>query len=150
IAGAHASGFHLVLVFFRTMLLTAVFIAASAFVVYPFSKRLFRWLDNHSRSGNADVAAIVALAFLLSATTEKIGVHAVFGAFVCGCILRQVPSVREQAVHKLEAVALSVFAPVFFGMVGLKTDVRTLGSPRMLLIVLGVATAGKLIGCTIG
>jgi nucleotide-binding universal stress UspA family protein len=39
---------------------------------------------------------------------------------------------------------------VFFGMVGLKVDLKTLGSPRMLLIVLGVATAGKLIGCTWG
>jgi Kef-type K+ transport system membrane component KefB/nucleotide-binding universal stress UspA family protein len=150
IAGAHASGLHLALVFARTVLLTALFLASCAFVVLPFARRLFRWLDNHARSGNADVAAIVALAFLLSAVTEKIGVHAVFGAFVCGCILRQVSSVREHAVHKLEAVALSVFAPVFFGMVGLKVDLKTLGSPRMLLIVLGVATAGKLVGCTIG
>lgn len=150
IAGAKASGFQLALVFGRTVLLTALFLAGCAFIVYPFARRLFRWIDDHARSGNADVAAIVALSFLLSAITEKIGVHAVFGAFVCGCILRQVPSVREHAVHKLEAVALSVFAPVFFGMVGLKVDLKTLGSPRMLLIVLGVATGGKLIGCTIG
>jgi Kef-type K+ transport system membrane component KefB/nucleotide-binding universal stress UspA family protein len=150
IASAQSSGFMLVLAFLKTLALTLVFLAACAFVFYPFSRKLFRLLDDKARTANADLVAIVGLAFVLSAVTEKIGVHAVFGAFVCGCMLRQVPAIRPATLHRLEAVALSIFAPVFFGMVGLKVDLRTLGSSRMFLIVFAVATAGKLIGCTWG
>jgi Kef-type K+ transport system membrane component KefB/nucleotide-binding universal stress UspA family protein len=150
IATAKSSGAMLLFAFVRTLGLTIVFLAACAFVLYPFARRLFAVIDDRARTQNADLAAIVCFAFVLSALTEKIGVHAVFGAFVCGCVLRQVPSIRPATLHRLESVALSIFAPVFFGMVGLKVDLRTLGSPRMFLIVLGVATAGKLIGCTWG
>jgi Kef-type K+ transport system membrane component KefB/nucleotide-binding universal stress UspA family protein len=150
IAGAKSSGFMLALDFLKTLSLTGVFLAVCAFVLYPFARWLFHTIDDRSRTPNADLAAIVAFAFVLSAVTEKIGVHAVFGAFVAGCILRQVPGIRQATLHKIESVALSIFAPVFFGMVGLKVDLHTLGSPRMLLIVFGVATAGKLIGCVWG
>jgi len=147
VAGGHGSP---ILGFVKTLALTAVFLASCAFVIYPLTRRLFRLLDDHARTQNADLAVIVGLAFVMSALTEKIGVHAVFGAFVCGCLLRQVPGIKPATLHRLESVALSVFAPVFFGLVGLKVDLRTLGSAKMFLIVLGVATGGKLIGCTWG
>ncbi len=147
IAGAHEAP---LLQFASTLVLTAAFLAASFLVFYPGARWLLRWVDQKARSPNADLAIIVSFAFLLAAITEAIHIHAVFGAFVAGCILRQVPSVRPATLHRLEAVAVSIFAPVFFGLVGLKVDLRSLGSPKELLIVLAVATAGKLIGCTWG
>jgi Kef-type K+ transport system membrane component KefB/nucleotide-binding universal stress UspA family protein len=147
VAGAHASP---ILRFVQTLALTGVFLAACAFVLYPFTRWLFRMLDDHARTHNADLAAIVGISFVMSAVTEHIGVHAVFGAFVAGCLLRQVPGIKPATLHRLESVALSVFAPVFFGLVGLKVDLRTLGSAKMFLIVMAVATGGKLIGCTWG
>jgi Kef-type K+ transport system membrane component KefB/nucleotide-binding universal stress UspA family protein len=147
IAGAHAAP---LFQFASTVVLTAAFLAASVLVFYPVARRTLRWIDERARSAYADLAFVVAFAFLLAAITEAIHIHAVFGAFVAGCILRQVPSLRPATLHRLEAVAVSVFAPVFFGLVGLKVDLRTLSSPKELLIVLGVATAGKLIGCTWG
>jgi Kef-type K+ transport system membrane component KefB len=147
IAGATESP---VLHFASTLMLTAVFLAACYLVFWPFARWILRWVDQKARSSDADLAVIVMFAFLLAAITEAIHIHAVFGAFVAGCILRQVPSLRPATLHRLEAVSLSVFAPVFFGLVGLKVDLRTLASPKELLIVVGVATVGKLIGCTWG
>jgi Kef-type K+ transport system membrane component KefB/nucleotide-binding universal stress UspA family protein len=147
LAGAHQAP---LLQFVSTLILTGAFLAASFLVFHPLARWSLRWIDQKARSANTDLAFIVAFAFLLAAITEAIHIHAVFGAFVAGCILRQVPSLRPATLHRLEAVAVSIFAPVFFGLVGLKVDLKALGSPRELFIVLGVATAGKLIGCTWG
>src|SRR6185369_7914582 len=125
--------------FIQTLILTGAFLAASFLVFYPVARWTLRWIDERARSIHTDLAFIVAFTFLLSAITEAIHIHAVFGAFVAGCIFRQVPSLRPATVHRLEALAISVFAPVFFGLVGLKVDLKTLSSPKELLIVLGVA-----------
>lgn len=136
--------------FLKTLGLTVGFLAASRYLVYPFARWLFRTLDHKARSPGAELTAIIVLTFLMASTTEAIGIHAVFGAFVTGCVLRQVPQIRHATLHRLEAVTLAVFAPVFFGLAGLKVELRSLDSPRLVLVVLGVATAGKLIGCTFG
>lgn len=150
IAGIAAAKEYVVLRFGVTLALTAVFLSACRFVVYPAARWIFRVIDERARAPNPDLALMVVFAFVLSAITEKIGIHAVFGAFMAGCILRQVPHLRPATQHRLESVTLSVFAPIFFGVVGLKVDLRSLGSPAMLLVVLGVATLGKLVGCTWG
>ena len=136
--------------FLKTLLFTGLFLASCRWIVFPTVRWLFRVVDTRARTGGADLTVIVIIAFVLSAITEKIGIHAVFGAFIAGCILRQVPNLRPQTLHRLESVTTAIFAPVFFGLVGLKVNLRALESPRMLLVVLGVATAGKLIGCTWG
>jgi Kef-type K+ transport system membrane component KefB/nucleotide-binding universal stress UspA family protein len=150
IAGLAKAQDYVLLHFLKTLALTGTFLALCYWVLWPGARRLFRLIDDKARTSNADLTAIVVITFVLSAATEKIGVHAVFGAFIAGCILRQVPALRPATLHRLEAVTLSIFAPVFFGLVGLKVDLHTLASGRMLLVVFGVATAGKLIGCVWG
>ncbi len=93
---------------------------------------------------------VVIIAFVMAAITEAIHIHAVFGAFVAGCMLRQVPNLRPAMINRLESVSMALFAPIFFGLAGLKVELRSLDSPRLALTVLGVATAGKLVGCTLG
>jgi len=150
IAGLAKAQDYVFLHFLKTLALTGAFLGLCYWVLWPFTRWLFRKIDDKGRTANADLTATVILAFVLSAATEKIGVHAVFGAFIAGCILRQVPALRATALHRLEAVTLSIFAPVFFGLVGLKVDLHTLSSGRMLAVVFVVATAGKLIGCVWG
>ena len=93
---------------------------------------------------------MIVVTFLCAAATEWIGVHAVFGAFVAGVVLHQVPRVRKETVTRLESFVFSVMAPVFFGIVGLKVDLWSLGGGGMLALVIGVACLGKLVGCTLG
>jgi Kef-type K+ transport system membrane component KefB/nucleotide-binding universal stress UspA family protein len=150
IAGIAGATSNVLPLFILRVVLTLAFLVACRFVFYPVARWLVRIVDDHARTPHADLPLIVGFAFLLAAATEAIGIHAVFGAFVAGCLLRQVPRLRAASLHRLEAVAVSIFAPVFFGLVGLKVDLRTVGSTKMLLVVIGVATAGKLIGCTVG
>jgi Kef-type K+ transport system membrane component KefB/nucleotide-binding universal stress UspA family protein len=129
---------------------TAIFLAVAAFVIYPALRPAMRVATQRFHSKDTDLVLMVIVTLVCSAATDAIGVHAVFGAFVAGCVLRQVPHLREETLHKLEAVTFSVFAPVFFGIVGLKVDLWQLHGGKMMMVVLIVATAGKLIGCTAG
>ena len=74
-----------------------------------------------------------------------------FGAFVAGIVLHQVPRVRKETVAPLESFTFGVLAPIFFGIVGLKVNLWALGGGgRCWRIVIGVACVGKLVGCTLG
>jgi K+:H+ antiporter len=129
---------------------TAVFLAVVVFVFFPLLRVLFRVTTDRFASKDTDLVLIFVVALLFGVATDALGVHAVFGAFVAGCVIRQVPRLRQETLHKLESVTFSMFAPVFFGMVGLKVDLWQLHDASMLLVVLGVATTGKLLGCTLG
>jgi Kef-type K+ transport system membrane component KefB len=132
-----------------TLGLTLGFLVVAAFVFYPLARVLFRVVDRF-RSRDTDLVLIIVFALLCAATTEWIGVHAVFGAFVAGTVLRQVPRIKSETVIRLESFVFAVLAPVFFGIVGLKVDLWKLGGFDVVVLVLGVACVGKLLGCTLG
>ncbi len=133
-----------------TLIFTGVFIVAAALFIYPLSRWLIATATRRFTTPDADLVFVLILAFACAATTEKIGIHAVFGAFVAGVILRQVPHLRADTTHRLESFASAVLAPVFFGIVGLKVNLWTLADANMLGLVLAVACFGKLVGCTLG
>jgi Kef-type K+ transport system membrane component KefB/nucleotide-binding universal stress UspA family protein len=150
IAGAASHGHVRLGEFGKTLALTGVFLALSAFVVYPLARGAQRVFSRRFRSPDADLVSLLIFTFLMAAASEWVGVHAVFGAFVAGTIFRQVPSLRPEMVHRLESFVFSVLAPVFFGIVGLRVDLWSIGGGGMLLVVLLVACVGKLVGCTVG
>jgi Kef-type K+ transport system membrane component KefB/nucleotide-binding universal stress UspA family protein len=129
---------------------TAAFLLIAYFVLYPILRVAFRIATERFLSKDTDLVLIIVVTLLCAAVTDALGVHAVFGAFVAGCVIRQIPRLRAESLHQLESVTFPVFAPIFFGMVGLRVDLWQLGDLRLLLAVLGVAIAGKLIGCTAG
>jgi Kef-type K+ transport system membrane component KefB/nucleotide-binding universal stress UspA family protein len=135
-----------------TFLWMSAFLAAMAFVIYPLLRFGFR-LIARSGSSDTDLVVIVIFALLAAAITEHIGVHAVFGAFIAGTLLRQVSHIESETVHRLESFVFSILAPVFFGTVGLKVDLWTLasgGGGMVLIVVVGIACLGKLVGCSLG
>ncbi|MHB0947506.1 MAG: cation:proton antiporter domain-containing protein [Gemmatimonadaceae bacterium] len=125
----------------------AGYVAAMRYLVYPAFSRSLRFVNERVQLAGADVTLILVFTFLSAAVTEAIGVHAVFGAFAMGLLIRQVPRVRERSLHALETFALSALSPVFFAFVGLKVDLWALSGWGLPLLVIGVAVAGKLIGC---
>lgn len=147
IASAHANFMQK---FVTTLGLTAAFIVAAFYLLFPLVKWLFRVVERYAQTANVELVLIVGICLVLSAITEYIGIHAVFGAFVAGCILRQVPNLDPAIVHRLESTAVSLFAPIFFGLVGLKVDLTKVSSIKLVLVVLGVASLGKIVGSTLG
>ena len=97
-----------------------------------------------------DMVAIVVVGVLASAfTTEQIGIHAIFGAFVFGAIMPSHSGMARELTEKIEDFTVIVLLPIFFAVTGLRTDLFTLNSPALigwLILILLVATLGKFAG----
>ena len=134
-----------------TVLWLFVFIVGAAFVLFlPFLRVAVRRTSERFKANDSDLVVIIVTTFLCAALTEKIGVHPVFGAFIVGTVLHQVPRLRRETVARLESFTFGVLAPIFFGIVGLRVNLWDLGGGRMLTLVIIVACLGKLIGCALG
>jgi Kef-type K+ transport system membrane component KefB/nucleotide-binding universal stress UspA family protein len=134
-----------------TIVYLFAYLLVTFLIAYPLLRVGFQWLARRG-AGDTDLVLLVVFALVSAAFTEKIGVHAVFGAFIAGTALRQVPHLKAETVHRLEGFVFPILAPVFFGIVGLKVDLWALsgGGGSMLAIVLGIACVGKLVGCVLG
>jgi Kef-type K+ transport system membrane component KefB len=95
------------------------------------------------RSENLAGALVIAIASSLA--TEWIGVHALFGAFFAGVVIRRTPQFVESARRTIEPLTLILFLPIFFAFTGLRTRIDLAWSWTTLLILV-VAVAGKWIG----
>jgi Kef-type K+ transport system membrane component KefB/nucleotide-binding universal stress UspA family protein len=133
-----------------TLAYLLAFIVAMIFIVYPILRVAIRVTTERFKMADSDLVLIIVITFLCAAATEWIGVHPVFGAFVAGVVLHQVPRIRKETIARLESVTFGVLAPVFLGIVGLKVNLWGLGGGKMLGLVLAVACVGKLVGCSVG
>lgn len=123
------------------------YVLAMRFVVYPLFGRLLRYVNERVQLAGADVTLILVFTFLSAAATEAIGIHAVFGAFAMGILVRQTPRLRDTSLHAIETFVLAALSPVFFAFVGLKVNLWALSGWQMPTLIIGLAVAGKLIGC---
>src|SRR5688572_11873366 len=128
---------------------SVLFVAGMIFVIRPVVRR---WLDRRSadRAISQDlVAAMLIFAFASAWTTEWLGIHALFGAFLAGAILpAHYPFVRE-LIRKLEDLTVVFLLPLFFAFTGLRTQIGLLDEPEMwvkTVLIIVVAVAGKLGG----
>jgi Kef-type K+ transport system membrane component KefB/nucleotide-binding universal stress UspA family protein len=110
--------------------------------------RVMRWVDDRGLAEHAGMSAMVGIAMVCAITTQAIGIHAVFGAFIAGLMIGRSARLRRSDRTELEAATIGVFAPVFFAYSGLKVDLFALHGINLLPIVLLVAILGKLLGCT--
>lgn len=97
-----------------------------------------------------DQVAIIIAGVLLSAMfTEMIGIHAIFGAFLFGVAMPKRSGMTHALTDKIEDFVSIVLLPVFFCVVGLRTNLFTLDSAALLgwtLLILVVAIVGKFVG----
>ena len=150
IAGIAAGGAFDPVDFGQTLLWLALFLVAMRWVLYPFLNRLVRYVNERVGLAGADLTLILGFTFLAAATTEAIGVHAVFGAFVAGILVRQIRRVRSSSLQSLEVFVLSALSPIFFAFAGLKVNFWDLSGWGLPFLVLGVAIGGKIVGCYVG
>lgn len=93
------------------------------------------------------VLAAVLVGLLLSAwTTESLGIHAVFGAFLFGTAIPHDSAVARQLGRKLQDIIVVLLLPAFFADTGMRTQLGLVHG-HWLWMVLGAiicaATAGK-------
>jgi hypothetical protein len=82
-----------------------------------------------------------------AATTEAIGVHAIFGAFLVGIALGDSHHLREHTRHIVHEFVEGVLAPVFVAAIGLEVNFVTNFHPWLVLRILVLGTAVKVLGC---
>jgi Kef-type K+ transport system membrane component KefB/nucleotide-binding universal stress UspA family protein len=150
IAGAATRGVVHVAGLGLTVVYLIAFMAGAAFVLLPTLRVVVRVATERFKANDSDLVVVIVVTFLCAALTEKIGVHPVFGAFVVGTVLHQVPRLRRETIARLESFTFGVLAPIFFGIVGLRVNLWDLGGGRMLALVITVACVGKLVGCSLG
>ncbi|MGW2689789.1 cation:proton antiporter [Streptomyces sp. NPDC001414] len=125
-----------------TLALTAAYAAALA-LIRPLLRTL---LERAGRTGDELVLALLFAGLCLSAhTTDQIGVHPAFGAFLFGAAApRGLPAV-ERSAARISAVVLPLLLPLFFVDAGLHTDFSHLpaGQWGWGAAIFAVAVVGK-------
>ena len=85
-------------------------------------------------------------------TTEYIGIHAIFGAFVFGAVIPSTSRVVHELRHRLEDLVAVLFLPAFFAFTGMRTQIGLIAGLQDWLLcgaIILVACAGKFGGTTI-
>jgi Kef-type K+ transport system membrane component KefB len=142
---AHAEAAHVLM----TLVFTAAFIAAVLLVASPAA----RWYARRYRSGHGDgeqQAVVVACVALLVASlaTQRIGIQALFGAFLIGVVIPHDSQLARDLSRKLEDLVVVLFLPAFFVFTGLRTQIGLMDNARdwvVCAVVILVAALSKLL-----
>ena len=129
--------------------MAVVYVLAMLFVVKPFLKKIGE-LYATKDSLNKPVVAIFFLTLIISSyTTEIIGIHALFGAFMTGVIMPDITKFRNLFIEKVEDVSVILLLPLFFVFTGLRTEIGLINDPYLWKItgfIILVAVVGKFFG----
>jgi Kef-type K+ transport system membrane component KefB len=135
-----------------TLVLTVIYVTLMLTAGRHIMKRVVPRLDA-SISVSEQSLTIVLVAVLLSAvTTEYIGVHAIFGAFVFGAIIPHQSAIARHVRDRIEDIVRIMLLPAFFAFTGMRTQVALVEGVTdwvMCLLIIAVATAGKFGGATL-
>lgn len=132
--------------------LSVAYVFLMLWVVKPFLKRIGD-LFSQKETITKPVVAIFFLTLLISAyTTEVIGIHALFGAFMAGAIMPENMKFRSIFIEKVEDVSQVMLLPLFFVFTGLKTNIGLLNDPYMWQVcgfIILVGVVGKFLGSAV-
>lgn len=140
----------------RSIGLSLTYLAIVAFFAAYAGKRVLtpvlRWADRAGDTGGM-TALVVVIVMLCAAATQAAGLEASLGAFTAGMMIRSTGVVDLSRLAPLRAVVMSVLAPFFFALAGLRVDLGVLGRPVVLIsaiVALAIAVAGKFAGAYTG
>jgi Kef-type K+ transport system membrane component KefB len=127
------------------ILKAVAFLMVSLFLGVRLAPKLFQ-LASRLHAQGVLLALGLALCFLMSWLADVVGLAPIVGAFAAGLILEDVHHRRfvERGEHPLEDLIQPIsgfLAPIFFVLMGLRTDLRSFAAPG----VLGLAAALTLV-----
>ena len=132
------------------LVLISIYVALMLFVI---KRKLPNWIGQPALErpdpSRAALAVVFVVVLVSALTTELIGIHALFGAFLAGIVMPTAAGFRDKLVVRVENLSGVLLLPVFFAFTGLRTQIGTLNSAEdwmICLAIIAVATAGKLGG----
>ena len=126
--------------------------AAIAFILFVLviATRGAVWLTRRQMSQGRttqQMFATVCVSLLISAlVTERIGIHALFGAFLLGAVVPYDSQLARDIREKCEDLVVVLFLPVFFAFTGMRTQVGLLKEPAdwlVCVVIILIASSGK-------
>ena len=131
---------------------TVVYVLAMVTV----GRRVLAWLVRRATQPDGNTQAFLAAVLLMTLAsgwvTERLGIHAVFGAFFVGALLPRATHTVVALTERLHDVMVVLLLPLFFVFTGLRTTLTLISGGSMwgiCAIVILVAIAGKLGGSAI-
>ena len=129
-----------------TLGLTVGFIFAIFAFVRPAAVWFVRLHDERRVSGQSSIVIACAALLLAALTTQRIGIHALFGAFLIGAIIPHDSLLARDIKQKFEDLVVVLFLPTFFAFTGLRTQIGLVHGLRdwlICLLIIAVASLGK-------
>jgi Kef-type K+ transport system membrane component KefB len=140
-----------------TLVMIGETIAFAGLMIFVLRPILCRWARNSVRDGNGalginSLAILIAIVFTSAIITSKIGIFAIFGAFIVGAVFSDEAEFRKAVNHRLRDFVTAFFLPIFFTFTGLRTDIGEIHGPTLWLFAGAVsflAMLGKFGGCSL-
>ncbi|MCL4220640.1 MAG: cation:proton antiporter [Phycisphaerales bacterium] len=110
--------------------------------------RALPWIQAHTQWPAGILAFALSMTLLMGALTEWVGVHAIFGAFLFGIALGDSTHLRRRTRTTIDQFVSFIFAPIFFASIGLQANFVESFNLPLVLVVLLIASMGKVLGCS--
>lgn len=137
----------------RILVSGAIFVGLMIGVVRPLMAKVSARYSDRPRMP-PEVLAFVLAGLLVSAwATDRIGIHAIFGAFVFGAVMpkKTAAALVQEVIERIESITVLLLLPIFFIVTGLNVNVRELGLTGLgdMMVILAAAIVGKFTGATL-
>jgi Kef-type K+ transport system membrane component KefB len=140
---ARAHGGHVL----GTLGMTAAFIAFVLLLVRPGADWFIKRQTRRGTLASQNTVMIVCAALLMAAlATDRIGIHALFGAFLIGTVIPHNSPLARDISRKFEDLVVVLFLPAFFAFTGMRTQIGLLNNWHdwfLCLAIIVVASLGK-------
>ncbi len=110
----------------------------------------FELANKYLTNPGSNITFAIAMCFLGALFTEWVGIHAIFGAFLMGVAVGASKNFEKNSREILYQFITNIFAPLFFVSIGLRVNFIANFDWRICLLILSIASAGKIMGGTIG
>ncbi|HSL71782.1 MAG TPA: cation:proton antiporter [Longimicrobiales bacterium] len=120
---------------------TAGFVLTMLLLIRPLIERVAQRLRGRVRGTQDATAALLIFAFASALITERIGIHALFGAFLAGVVIPRDETFVRELIHRLEELTLVFLLPLFFAFTGLRTVITSVGPGLWTLAATVIAAA---------
>ena len=127
----------------------AIFLAIMISVFRRLFAKVERYYGRHGFLPDHLLALVIVFALTAALSTEALGLHLLFGAFVAGAVMPKDRRFVAYLLEKFETVAVLLLLPVFFAFTGLRTRIGMVNGRQMWLycgLIVAVAIVGKVGG----
>jgi Kef-type K+ transport system membrane component KefB len=109
-------------------------------------KKILGLYENGKMGYNSLMAIMFTFLLLSSWSTEMIGIHALFGAFLAGIVIPKNDAIQKRMISRISDLTMVMLLPLFFVYTGLRTQAGILNTGALWIsfcFILICAVAGK-------